>query len=98
MGPEVDPQRAAEPDLTAGGAVGEVRSVHATMAKAFLDPDDIRNDAAAAGGGSLRDMGPASSELAFFEMIKRNERYVLSRSRYSSNAGLRPRRSDGATG
>ena len=31
--------------------------MHATMAKAFLDPADIRNDPAA-GGGSLRDMGP----------------------------------------
>ena len=44
-------------ELLAAGLVGEVRSVHATMAKAFLDPADIRNDAAA-GGGSLRDMGP----------------------------------------
>ena len=44
-------------DLLAAGTIGEVRSVHATMTKAFLDPADIRNDPAA-GGGSLRDMGP----------------------------------------
>lgn len=44
-------------ELLASGAIGEVRSVHATMAKSFLDPADIRNDPAG-GGGSVRDMGP----------------------------------------
>jgi predicted dehydrogenase len=44
-------------ELLAAGTIGEARSVHATMAKLFLDPADIRNDPAA-GGGSLHDMGP----------------------------------------
>jgi len=51
------PQWAKVAGLLAAGAVGEVRSAHATMAKQFFDPADIRNDLAA-GGGALYDMGP----------------------------------------
>ncbi len=51
------PQWQQMADLLAAGTLGEIRSVHATMAKSFLDPADIRNDPTA-GGGSVRDMGP----------------------------------------
>ncbi len=36
--------------------IGRIRAVHATLAKQFLDPSDIRNDPAA-GGGALYDLG-----------------------------------------
>ena len=38
------PQWAKIDELLSAGAIGKVRSVHATMAKQFLDPADIRND------------------------------------------------------
>lgn len=43
-------------ELLAGDAIGAVRSVHATLAKQFFDPADIRNNLAA-GGGGLYDIG-----------------------------------------
>ena len=50
------PQWAKLDEVIAAGAIGEVRSVHATLAKQFLDPADVRNDPAA-GGGALYDLG-----------------------------------------
>ena len=50
------PQWAKLDEIIAGGTIGEVRSVHATLAKQFLDPADVRNDLAA-GGGALYDLG-----------------------------------------
>jgi predicted dehydrogenase len=38
------------------GTIGEPRALHATLAKQFLDPDDIRNDPDR-GGGAMYDMG-----------------------------------------
>ena len=42
--------------LIDGGAIGEVRSAHLTLAKQFLDPGDIRNNPDE-GGGALYDLG-----------------------------------------
>ncbi|MGK5112234.1 Gfo/Idh/MocA family protein [Geodermatophilus sp. CPCC 205506] len=42
--------------LLRAGTIGAVRSLQATLAKQFLDPDDIRNDPAR-GGGALYDLG-----------------------------------------
>src|SRR6476660_4759036 len=49
------PQWAKVDELISAGAIGRVRSVHATLAKQFLDPTDIRNDPN--GGGALYDLG-----------------------------------------
>ena len=43
-------------ELMAAGAIGPVRAAHATLAKQFLDPSDVRNDPDA-GGGALYDLG-----------------------------------------
>ena len=50
------PQWAKMDELLAGDAIGPVRAVHATLAKQFLDPLDVRNNPAA-GGGALYDLG-----------------------------------------
>jgi predicted dehydrogenase len=50
------PQWTRVAEIVASGLIGEVRSVHATLAKQFLDPADVRNDLAA-GGGALYDLG-----------------------------------------
>jgi len=50
------PQWAKLGEIVAGGTIGEVRAVQATLAKQFLDPADVRNDPAA-GGGALYDLG-----------------------------------------
>ncbi len=50
------PQWGKIEELSANNAIGAVRSVHATLAKQFLDPSDIRNNPAA-GGGGLYDLG-----------------------------------------
>ena len=42
--------------LLVANAIGPVRAVHATLAKQFLDPADIRNNPAG-GGGGLYDLG-----------------------------------------
>jgi predicted dehydrogenase len=42
--------------LLASKAIGEIRAVHATLAKQFLDPRDIRNHPNG-GGGGLYDLG-----------------------------------------
>ena len=51
------PQWAAIDGLLGDGGIGRVTAVHATLARRFLDPDDIRNDPGA-GGGGLYDLGP----------------------------------------
>lgn len=43
-------------ELIAADAIGSVRAAHAVLAKQFLDPADVRNNAAA-GGGALYDLG-----------------------------------------
>lgn len=43
-------------EVIAAGTIGDVRSVHATLAKQFLDPADVRNNLEA-GGGALYDLG-----------------------------------------
>jgi predicted dehydrogenase len=50
------PQWAKLDEVIAAGTIGEVRAVHITLAKQFLDPADVRNDPAA-GGGALYDLG-----------------------------------------
>jgi predicted dehydrogenase len=50
------PQWARLDEIVTGGTIGEVRSVHATLAKQFLDPTDVRNNPDA-GGGALYDLG-----------------------------------------
>jgi predicted dehydrogenase len=50
------PQWAKLAELLAADAIGDVRSVHATLAKQFLDPADTRNNLEA-GGGALYDLG-----------------------------------------
>ncbi|SEB15613.1 Gfo/Idh/MocA family protein [Variovorax sp. YR216] len=50
------PQWARLDEIIASGVIGDVRSVHVTLAKQFLDPADVRNDPAA-GGGALYDLG-----------------------------------------
>ena len=50
------PQWAKLDAIIAHGTIGEVRSIHITLAKQFLDPADVRNDPAA-GGGALYDLG-----------------------------------------
>src|SRR4051812_16872015 len=42
--------------LLRAGTIGEARALQATLAKQFLDPDDIRNDPDR-GGGAMYDMG-----------------------------------------
>jgi predicted dehydrogenase len=51
------PQWTTIDELLRGGAIGRVTGVQATLARRFMDPDDIRNDPAA-GGGALYDLGP----------------------------------------
>lgn len=50
------PQWAKFDALVAADAIGPVRAAHATLAKQFLDPQDVRNDPNA-GGGALYDLG-----------------------------------------
>lgn len=50
------PQWTRLDEILAAGTIGEVRAVHITLAKQFLDPADVRNDPAA-GGGALYDLG-----------------------------------------
>ena len=50
------PQWEKVAELLASNVIGSVRAVHATLAKQFFDPADIRNNAAA-GGGGLFDLG-----------------------------------------
>jgi predicted dehydrogenase len=50
------PQWAKLDEIVAAGTIGEVRAVHATLAKQFLDPKDVRNNPDA-GGGALYDLG-----------------------------------------
>ena len=50
------PQWAKLDELITGNAIGPVRAVHATLAKQFYNPLDVRNNLAA-GGGALYDMG-----------------------------------------
>ena len=50
------PQWAKVSEILASGVLGEVRSVHCTLAKQFLDPADVRNNLEA-GGGALYDLG-----------------------------------------
>jgi predicted dehydrogenase len=50
------PQWAKMAEVIAAGTIGEVRSVHCTLAKQFLDPADVRNQLDA-GGGALYDLG-----------------------------------------
>jgi predicted dehydrogenase len=50
------PQWSKLAELVDSETIGTVRSVHATLAKQFLDPTDTRNNPAA-GGGALYDLG-----------------------------------------
>ena len=50
------PQWAQLDAVIAAGRIGEVRAVHCTLAKQFLDPADVRNQLDA-GGGALYDLG-----------------------------------------
>ena len=50
------PQWAKLDAIIAADTIGEVRAVHCTLAKQFLDPADVRNQLDA-GGGALYDLG-----------------------------------------
>ncbi len=50
------PQWARARAIVDAGTIGEVRSIHSTLAKQFLDPADTRNSVEA-GGGALYDLG-----------------------------------------
>ena len=50
------PQWEKVDELLKSAAIGEIRAVHVALAKQFFDPNDIRNNAAA-GGGGLYDLG-----------------------------------------
>jgi predicted dehydrogenase len=50
------PQWAKIAEVLAGGAIGAPRAVQCTLAKQFLDPNDIRNNPDQ-GGGALYDLG-----------------------------------------
>jgi predicted dehydrogenase len=50
------PQWAQIAEVLASGAIGAVRAVQCTLAKQFLDPNDIRNNPDQ-GGGALYDLG-----------------------------------------
>ena len=50
------PQWAKFDEIIRAGTIGEVRAVHCTLAKQFLDPADVRNQLDA-GGGALYDLG-----------------------------------------
>jgi predicted dehydrogenase len=50
------PQWARLAEIIAAGTIGDVRAVHCTLAKQFLDPADVRNQLDA-GGGALYDLG-----------------------------------------
>jgi predicted dehydrogenase len=50
------PQWSKLDELLRADAIGQVRAVHATLAKQFLDPADIRNQPAG-GGGAIYDLG-----------------------------------------
>jgi len=60
-------------ELMASDAIGEIRAVHVALAKQFFDPNDIRNNLAA-GGGGLYDLGSytiAVCNLLFKRSAKR---------------------------
>src|SRR6185436_10509099 len=60
-------------ELMASDAIGEIRAVHVALAKQFFDPNDIRNNLAA-GGGGLYDLGSyaiAVCNLLFKRAAKR---------------------------
>ena len=66
------PQWAKLDEVIASGLIGEVRSVHATLAKQFLDPADVRNQPE--GGGALYDLGSytiSACNLIFKQQPKR---------------------------
>ena len=50
------PQWAKIAEILASGAIGTARAVQCTLAKQFLDPNDIRNNPDK-GGGALYDVG-----------------------------------------
>ncbi len=73
-------------ELLAADTIGAVRSVHATLAKQFHDPADIRNNPAA-GGGALFDLG--SYTISACNLIfKRPPRRVVSALEFDPRFGI----------
>lgn len=67
------PQWGKFDEILASGVIGPVRAVHATLAKQFLDPADVRNNPAA-GGGAMYDLGSyaiSACNLVFKRQPKR---------------------------
>jgi len=60
------PQWSKLRQLVSSGAIGRVRAAHATLAKQFFDPADIRNQPMA-GGGAIYDLG--SYALSAFNLV-----------------------------
>jgi predicted dehydrogenase len=60
------PQWSKLEQLVNSGAIGQVRAAHATLAKQFFDPADIRNQPMA-GGGAIYDLG--SYALSAFNLV-----------------------------
>jgi predicted dehydrogenase len=60
------PQWSKLAQLLGSGAIGRIRAAHATLAKQFFDPADIRNQPIA-GGGAIYDLG--SYALSAFNLV-----------------------------
>ena len=60
------PQWSKLDQLLGSGAIGRIRAAHATLAKQFLDPTDIRNQPMV-GGGAIYDLG--SYALSAFNLV-----------------------------
>ncbi len=62
-------------ELLDSGAIGEPRAVQCTLAKRFLDPNDIRNNAQQ-GGGALYDIGSYAISACSAVMRRAPERVI----------------------
>jgi predicted dehydrogenase len=69
------PQWAMFEHLRSTNAIGPVRAVHATLAKQFFDPKDVRNDKDA-GGGGLYDLGSYAVSACNLIFRRQPERVV----------------------
>ena len=74
------PQWARVEELLATGTIGEVRAVHCTLAKQFLDPADVRNQLDA-GGGALYDLGSYAISACNLVFRRAPERVVAAMNR-----------------
>jgi predicted dehydrogenase len=69
------PQWARIAEVIDSGAIGTPRAVQGTLAKQFLDPNDIRNNAAQ-GGGGLYDLGSYAISACTAAMRRAPQRVI----------------------